>query len=152
MTHALPKIDPASPLYNPDGLPLAASLLLLDDKGDILVVTRRASEQTNLPGGKRDAGETPLDNALRETFEETGLTVDPAACRALLSGECEPDPTSPLAQPYWVDCFAARYQGSFGEPRMMEERIVPRWSSPAHFVSQSAFPIYNQKLIEALPG
>jgi 8-oxo-dGTP diphosphatase len=37
----------------------------------------------DLPGGGREAGETPLDCALREVEEEFGLTIDPGHVRRL---------------------------------------------------------------------
>lgn len=56
--------------------------------GDALLVLRRDDIPTinwpgcwDLPGGKREGDESPADRALRELFEETGLTLDPARLR-----------------------------------------------------------------------
>lgn len=49
-----------------------------------VLLTRRSPRlrghagQWAFPGGRLDAGETPLEAALRETREEVGLTLDPA--------------------------------------------------------------------------
>ena len=49
------------------------------------IITRRASTlkrhagQWALPGGRLDEGETPVDAALRELFEEVGMTAPPEA-------------------------------------------------------------------------
>lgn len=137
--------------HNPRGLPLGASLLLVDPHDfTVLVTTRRTSALTCLPGGKRDPGESALENALRETFEETGVRVDPADCFELMSGVCEGDPASPDSRDYWIDCFWAFYKPSQGEPRSMEANITPMWVSVEDMVSGSAFPIYNERLRLAL--
>src|SRR4051794_8296218 len=55
-----------------------------------LVLTRRAARlrghagQWALPGGRRDAGETAVEGALRETGEEVGLALGPDAVLGLL--------------------------------------------------------------------
>lgn len=147
MSHAT--IRPS--LINPANLPLGASLLLVRREDmKALVTTRRTSELTCLPGGKRDAGESALENAVRETFEETGVRVDLAACSELISGVCEGDPASPDSRDYWIDCFWAYYEPEFGEPRSLEANIRPLWVTLEEMVSGSAFPIYNQRLADAL--
>jgi 8-oxo-dGTP pyrophosphatase MutT (NUDIX family) len=64
--------------------PAAVAIALVDtDGGAGFVLTRRAarlrahSGQWALPGGRRDAGETPQQAALRELHEEIGLALDP---------------------------------------------------------------------------
>ena len=55
-----------------------------------LLITRRASRlrahagQWALPGGRRDAGETAADGALRELAEEVGLELGPDAVLGML--------------------------------------------------------------------
>lgn len=45
-------------------------------RGDeILLVQREDSEVWSLPGGEIDSGESPAQTAIREVYEETGLTV-----------------------------------------------------------------------------
>jgi 8-oxo-dGTP pyrophosphatase MutT (NUDIX family) len=66
----------------PDGVvPKAAAVLVgvLENGGASLLLTQRKATlskhggQIAFPGGRMDAGETPLQAALREAFEETGL-------------------------------------------------------------------------------
>ena len=48
--------------------------------GYLLVIERaRQDPKYKLPGGHKQAGETPLDTAVRETFGETGLAFSPEA-------------------------------------------------------------------------
>src|ERR1700761_1339988 len=55
-----------------------------------LLITRRAARlrahagQWALPGGRRDAGETAVEGALRELAEEVGLELGPGAVLGLL--------------------------------------------------------------------
>lgn len=59
----------------------AAGGLLHNDAGEWLFILRWG--RWDLPKGKREAGETPLENALREVSEECGLKQAPAAGRRL---------------------------------------------------------------------
>ena len=53
-----------------------ACACVISDAGWILAVTRRGTvDQWGLPGGKMNYGETPLEGAIRETKEETGLDL-----------------------------------------------------------------------------
>ncbi len=61
-----------------------------EDTGPALLITRRAARMRNhagqwaLPGGRRDADETPAEGALRELEEEVGLTLPPSSVLGLL--------------------------------------------------------------------
>ena len=56
----------------------SAATVLYDDEGRVLVVKANYKKYWSFPGGIIDAGETPPVAAIRETREETGLTVDPS--------------------------------------------------------------------------
>jgi 8-oxo-dGTP pyrophosphatase MutT (NUDIX family) len=62
---------------------VAVALVEAADGGTALLLTRRASglrahsSQWALPGGRCDAGETPVAGALRELHEELGLELKP---------------------------------------------------------------------------
>ncbi len=47
-------------------------------QGEILVVKSGYKPYWTLPGGVVDPGESPQECAMRETFEEVGIVVDPA--------------------------------------------------------------------------
>jgi 8-oxo-dGTP diphosphatase len=59
-------------------------LFLLDDDRVLLIRKKRGhgAGKINGPGGKIDPGETPLEAALRETHEETGVRVRGASLAA----------------------------------------------------------------------
>lgn len=66
---------------------LVVAIALLDGQGRVLLEQRRfASEHGGLwefPGGKVESGETCAAALVREIAEELGISIDPAALRAL---------------------------------------------------------------------
>src|SRR6476620_1173424 len=66
--------DPHAPAAN--SLVPAASTVVVDGKGRILLQRRRDNDMWALPGGKMDLGESLGDCARRETLEETGLEIE----------------------------------------------------------------------------
>ena len=60
----------------------AALVIILDDKNKVLLLKRSQKVDTyrglwGFPGGKREDGETSVDAAVREVYEETSLRVCP---------------------------------------------------------------------------
>ena len=72
----------ASPLPTPDELTAAAAVFVTDAGGALLLVHTVARDAWGAPAGGREPGETVLECATRETSEESGLCIDPAALRA----------------------------------------------------------------------
>lgn len=56
---------------------IAAGGLIENEKHELLLIYRRG--KWDLPKGKMETGETPLDCALREVHEETGLKTQPGS-------------------------------------------------------------------------
>lgn len=54
---------------------LAAMVFVRDRRGDFVVVHSIRRGEWGSPGGWREDDETPVENAVRETFEETGLRL-----------------------------------------------------------------------------
>lgn len=66
--------DPNAPEAN--SLVPAASAVVVDEGGRVLLQRRTDNGMWALPGGKMDLGESIGECAIRETFEETGVTVE----------------------------------------------------------------------------
>ena len=66
--------DPEAPAAN--SLVPAASAIVVDDQGRILLHRRRDNDKWALPGGAMELGESVAECAVREVKEETGLDVE----------------------------------------------------------------------------
>ncbi|GGY27446.1 NUDIX hydrolase [Streptomyces omiyaensis] len=66
--------DPNAP--KPNSLVVAASAVVTDDRGRILLQRRRDNDLWALPGGGMDRGDSLPGTAVREVKEETGLDVE----------------------------------------------------------------------------
>lgn len=66
--------DPSAP--EPNSLVVAASAVVTDDEGRILLQRRRDNDLWALPGGGMDMGDSLPGTAVREVKEETGLDVE----------------------------------------------------------------------------
>ncbi|MFF2039423.1 NUDIX domain-containing protein [Kitasatospora sp. NPDC058170] len=119
--------DPEAP--KPNRLVVAASAVVTDDAGHILLQRRTDSGLYAMPGGTMDLGESLPGTAVREVREETGLDVeitglvgtytDPRHVIAYADGE--------VRQQFNV-CFTARITG--GELRISDESTDLRFVAP----------------------
>lgn len=75
--------DPDAPA--PNSIVAAASAIVTNDKGEILVHRRTDNDLWALPGGGMELGESITDTIVREVQEETGLRVDPKYVVAVYS-------------------------------------------------------------------
>ena len=119
--------DPTAP--TPNSLVPAASAVVTNECGEILMQRRVDNNFWALPGGTMDFGETIVQTAEREVREETGLDVrvdgivgtfsDPRHVIEYTDGE--------VRQQFNI-CFRARLVG--GELRSSHESTEVRWISP----------------------
>ncbi|MFE4520382.1 NUDIX domain-containing protein [Kitasatospora sp. NPDC056783] len=113
----------------PNRLVVAASAVVTDPAGRILLQRRTDNGLYALPGGTMDFGESLPDTAVREVFEETGLTIeitglvgtytDPRHIIAYADGE--------VRQQFNI-CFTSRITG--GELRISGESTDLRFIAP----------------------
>lgn len=65
--------DPNAPRAN--SIVVAASAFVIDNQERLLMIRRTDSGLFALPGGRHELGETLTETAIRETLEETGVTI-----------------------------------------------------------------------------
>ena len=114
--------DPAWRLCAPDA-PAAscvapcAFVAVRDITGRMLLVRRCATGDWELPGGDVDPGESASDAAVRETAEESGITVEVTGLVGIYTdpGHVIADPRAGLVrQPFAVCCHGRPLSGSPG--------------------------------------
>jgi 8-oxo-dGTP pyrophosphatase MutT (NUDIX family) len=98
---------------------LRVRILLLNESGEVLLVRSWLGHQNwSLPGGGIQRNETPLQAAIRELQEETGVVLQPAAVKELGSF---PNPYT--TAPFTIACFIAvtrRQEPSLARYRRLE--------------------------------
>ena len=64
-----------------------AAVVIKNNQGDILLHLRSDTATWGIPGGAVDMGETLEETAIREVFEETGLSISSLKLLDVFSGE-----------------------------------------------------------------
>jgi ADP-ribose pyrophosphatase YjhB (NUDIX family) len=120
--------DPDAPPAN--SLVPAASAVVVDQAGRILLHCRNDNDLWSIPGGAMEVGERIADTAVREVKEETGLDVQPEALVGIYT-----DPRhvveygdGEVRQQFSV-CFACRVVG--GDLVVSDESLEVGFFSPA---------------------
>ncbi|WP_037912140.1 NUDIX hydrolase [Actinacidiphila yeochonensis] len=141
--------DPNAP--EPNSLVVAASAVVTDERGRVLLQRRRDSGLWALPGGGMDMGDSLPGAAVREVREETGLDVeitglvgtytDPRHVIAYTDGE--------VRRQFNV-CFTARVVG--GELAVSEESTEVRFVPPGDLDSLPMHHTQRLRLAHFLEG
>jgi 8-oxo-dGTP pyrophosphatase MutT (NUDIX family) len=141
--------DPAAP--KPNSLVPAAGVLAVDDAGLVLLQRRRDTGQWAIPMGKQELGETVAQCAVRETAEETGVTVevtgllgiysDPAHIVAYTDGE--------VRQEYEVILLGRPVSG---QPTENDEASDVAWFTVAELDSLDIHPTQWRQLRDWIDG
>ncbi|GAA0938753.1 NUDIX domain-containing protein [Nonomuraea longicatena] len=141
--------DPNAPKANT--LVPACGTVTVDDAGRILLQRRRDTGQWALPMGKMEIGETPSQCAVRETQEETGVTVEPVSMLGIYSdpGHIVAYTDGEVRQEYEV-MLIARPVG--GQPEANDEASDVRWVAPEDLQGLDIHPTQWRQLNDYLNG
>lgn len=122
----VPRWIPSRPRIVPAAPPLKLATLVYALRDEQVLLVRRNSEPNRglwvAPGGKLERGESPVECAVREMREETGLVIDRPVLRAVMTE------TSPRADYQWLTFIfvAWDFDGTFTPaPGIGEFRWVP---------------------------
>lgn len=141
--------DPAAPKAN--SLVPAASAVVADVEGRILLQRRRDNELWALPGGGMEAGESIAETATREVFEETGYETRPLYVIGVYS-----DPKHVFAyddgevrQEFSV-CIACELTG--GSLTVSEESYEVNWFAPSEIDQLKMHDRIRVRIMDYLAG
>jgi 8-oxo-dGTP pyrophosphatase MutT (NUDIX family) len=141
--------DPAAPKAN--SLVPAASAVVADAEGRILLQRRRDNELWALPGGGMEAGESIAETAIREVLEETGYDTHPLYVIGVYS-----DPKHVFAyddgevrQEFSV-CIACELTG--GRLTVSEESYEVNWFTPSEIDQLKMHDRIRVRILDYLAG
>jgi 8-oxo-dGTP diphosphatase len=125
-----------------------------DITGRLLLVRRCDTGDWELPGGHVDPGESASDTAVRETVEESGVTVEITGLAGIYTdpGHVIADPRTGLVRQPFAVCFHARpLSGSPGGDQA--ETSDARWFTSGDIPALPIRPAMRMRIIHALtPG
>jgi ADP-ribose pyrophosphatase YjhB (NUDIX family) len=129
--------DPAAPPAN--SLVPAASAIVVDHAGRILLHRRTDNALWSIPGGAMEIGEAIADTVVREVKEETGLDVEPAVVVGIYSNPKHviEYADGEVRQQFSI-CFACRVVG--GQMAVSDESSEVGFFTPAEI---EAMPMHD---------
>jgi 8-oxo-dGTP pyrophosphatase MutT (NUDIX family) len=119
--------DPDAPVAN--SLVPAASVVVVDEAGRVLLQRRTDNGKWALPGGKMELGESLAGCGVRETLEETGIEVEVTGIVGTYTnpGHVFAYDDGEVRQEFSI-CLLARPVG--GELRVSDESFEVAWFAP----------------------
>jgi ADP-ribose pyrophosphatase YjhB (NUDIX family) len=141
--------DPAAPAAN--SLVPAASTVVTDEQGRILLHRRSDNGRWSLPGGAMELGESIASCAVRETLEETGFEVEVTGIVGTYSspGHVFAYDDGEVRQEFSI-CFAARVVG--GAARVGEESTEVGWFRPEEIAGLPMVEAMRPRVADFLAG
>ena len=139
--------DPAAPRAN--SIVVAVTAAVRNAQGELLLIERTDNGLWALPGGGQDIGESVVQAARREVWEETGIEVEITGLSGIYS-----DPRHVIAyddgevRQEFSLCFHARPLN--GEPRSSSESSQARWVSPDSLQDLKIHPSMRIRIDHAL--
>ncbi|WP_181781325.1 NUDIX hydrolase [Pseudonocardia pini] len=139
--------DPDAP--KPNSIVIALSAFVLDDAGRLLMIRRTDNDKHAIPGGRHELGETMTEAVIRETIEETGITVEVTGLIGIYSNphHVMAYDDGEVRQEFSI-CFRARQVS--GEPRTSDESSEVRWVDPAQLDDLDIHPSIRLRIDHGL--
>jgi ADP-ribose pyrophosphatase YjhB (NUDIX family) len=139
--------DPTAPKAN--SIVVAVTAAVRNAQGELLLIERTDNGLWALPGGAQDIGESVVQAARREVYEETGVDVEITGLSGIYS-----DPQHVIAyddgevRQEFSLCFYAKPLG--GELRSSSESKEARWVSPDSLQDLKIHPSMRLRINQAL--
>ncbi|MCF7697439.1 NUDIX hydrolase [Mycetohabitans sp. B2] len=134
----------------------SCGVVILNELGSVLLCHATETRHWDIPKGQPNPGEAPIDAALRETREETGLTLDAAALVELGAFSYRSDKELHLfatrVSTCDVDireCVCTCLFPSYRNGKMIPEMDAFRWVQPtevSRYTSASLTRLFETKL------
>lgn len=142
--------DPSAPAAN--SLVPAASAVVVDDAGCVLLQRRADNGMWALPGGAMNLGESVAGCAVRETKEETGLDVEVVGIVGIYSdpGHVFAYDDGEVRQEFSI-CLLCRLTGG-GALAVSEESHEVAWFRPAEIPDLPMVVSIRKRLDDYLSG
>lgn len=141
--------DPNAPKAN--SLVPAASVVVVDENSRVLLHRRRDNDRWALPGGAMEFGESLAGCAIRETLEETGLTVEVTGIVGVYSnpGHVFAYDDGEVRQEFSI-CFLAH--PTSGQLSVSDESCEVRWFAPEQTDDLEMVPSIRKRLTDWRSG
>jgi ADP-ribose pyrophosphatase YjhB (NUDIX family) len=139
--------DPAAPEAN--SIVVAVTAAVRNTQGELLLIERTDNGLWALPGGAQDIGESVVQAARREVYEETGVDVEITGLSGIYSdpGHVIAYDDGEVRQEFSL-CFHAKPVR--GEPRSSSESSQARWVSPDSLQDLKIHPSMRLRINHAL--